>query len=157
MDATRADALNEVIRTIALRHRALAGYLLAPLGLHAGQEVVILALADGPCTQGKLAAASGCEPPTISGTVRKLAAAGLVERCPSPTDGRATLVALTPAGAEVLARIRCAWGKLAELTAAGLTEDEVGALLAGLRRIADNLVNSCGEGERCRPDRPAAS
>ncbi|PZS36659.1 MAG: hypothetical protein DLM59_00680 [Pseudonocardiales bacterium] len=36
----------------------------------------------------QLAVSSGCEPPAVTGSVRKLEAAGLVVRRPSPTDGR---------------------------------------------------------------------
>ena len=47
MDFEHADQLNEAIRAVAMRHRALAGALLAPLGLHPGQEILLLALERG--------------------------------------------------------------------------------------------------------------
>ncbi|MDP9461837.1 MAG: MarR family transcriptional regulator [Actinomycetota bacterium] len=89
MDLARADALNAAIRAIGMRHRALAATLLAPLGLYPGQEILLLDLdAHGPRTQVQLATASGCEPPTITGSVRKLEDAGLVVRSPRrPTAG----------------------------------------------------------------------
>lgn len=99
MEFEQADAINAAIRAIGMRHRALAAALLAPLGLHPGQEVLLLEIAaHGPCTQVQLATASGCEPPTITGSVRKLEDAGLVVRTPSPTDGRATIVDLSERG-----------------------------------------------------------
>ena len=45
MDFENADALDQAIRLLSLRHRARAGALLAPLGLHPGQEVLLLELA----------------------------------------------------------------------------------------------------------------
>jgi len=96
MNFDEADALNETIRAIGIRHRALAIAALAPLGIHPGHKLLLLELeSEGPRTQAQLAAASGYEPPTITLSVRQLETAGLVVRRPSPTDGRATIVELT--------------------------------------------------------------
>src|SRR5207237_2527445 len=99
MNFDQADALNEAIRAIGIRHRALCVAALAPFGIHPGHKLLLLELeAEGPRTQAELAAASGYEPPTITLSVRQLAAAGLVVRRPSPTDGRATSVDLSARG-----------------------------------------------------------
>ncbi|HYH24647.1 MAG TPA: MarR family winged helix-turn-helix transcriptional regulator [Blastococcus sp.] len=137
MEFEQADALNGAIRTIAMRHRALATVLLAPLGLHPGQEVILLELdARGPRTQGQLAVASGCEPPTITGSVRKLETAGLVVRTTSPTDGRVTIVDLSDRGRELLPALRSTWQELADRTAAGLSmpAEKFAAVLGELAR-----------------------
>ncbi len=141
MDFEQADALNTAIRAVGIRHRALAGALLAPLGLHPGQEVILLELAArGPCSQGHLAAASGCEPPTITGSVRKLEAAGLVLRRPSPKDGRVTIVELSERGQALLPDLRAAWQQLAELSVTGLTVTPVDQLSAALVDLAHSLT-----------------
>jgi DNA-binding MarR family transcriptional regulator len=44
--------------------------------------------------------------PGMTGIVDRLAAAGLVRRQPDPADGRAALVAITPAGHDYLMSIR---------------------------------------------------
>jgi DNA-binding MarR family transcriptional regulator len=44
--------------------------------------------------------------PGMTGIVDRLAAAGLVRRQPDPADGRAALVAITPAGHDYLLSIR---------------------------------------------------
>src|ERR1700719_5090124 len=99
MNFEQADALNEAIRAIGIRHRALAIAALAPLGIHPGHKLVLLELEnEGPRTQAQLAAASGYEPPTITMSVRQLEAAGLVVRRPSSTDRRATVVELSAQG-----------------------------------------------------------
>lgn len=117
MDFTRARQLNDAVRALAMRHRALAAELLAPLGLHPGQEALLLELhAHGPRTQVQLATASGCEPPTITGSVRKLESAGLVVRRPSDTDGRATIVELSERGRSIMPALEAAWVELAERT-----------------------------------------
>lgn len=140
MDFAEADALIQAIRTVAIRHRALAEKRLAPLGLHAGQEVILLELdTGGPRTQAQLATASGCEAPTITNSVRKLEAAGLVVRSPSPTDGRATIVDLTAQGRRLMPALRDTWCALAEETAATLSSTDPTTLTSALADLAAGL------------------
>ncbi len=80
-------------------HRARTGDRLAKLGLFAGQEQVVQALASaGTMTMGDLAALLRVRPPTASKTVTRLAALGFVERRAESGDGRVVRVQLTPAG-----------------------------------------------------------
>lgn len=80
-------------------HRARTGDRLAKLGLFAGQEQVVQALASaGTMTMGDLAALLRVRPPTASKTVTRLAALGIVERRAESGDGRVVRVQLTPAG-----------------------------------------------------------
>lgn len=141
MDFDQAHALNEAIRAIGIRHRALAGALLAPLGLHPGQEVLLLDLAEqGPRSQAQLAQASGCEPPTITHSVRKLEAAGLVVRRPSPTDGRVTLVELSSRGQQLVPGLKAAWQQLAERTVDQLPATPLDQLTSTLTDLARSLT-----------------
>ncbi len=140
MDFEDAAAVNTAIRTIGIRHRALADSLLAPLGLHTGQEVLLLELAArGPRSQAQLAQSSGCEPPTITGSVRKLEAAGLVIRRPSTADGRVTMVELSDAGHDLLPRLRAVWCQLADQTVLGLTATPLDQLTTTLADVAASL------------------
>lgn len=80
-------------------HRARTGDRLAKLGLFAGQEQVVQALATaGTMTMGDLAALLRVRPPTASKTVTRLAALGIVERRAESGDGRVVRVQLTEAG-----------------------------------------------------------
>lgn len=143
MNFEQADAVNRAIRSIGIRHRALAETVLAPLGLHTGQEVLLLELgARGPLSQGQLAVASGCEPPTITGSVRKLEAAGLVVRRPSTTDQRVTIVELSEPGRALLPRIEAAWLALAEQTSAMLGAAELDGLTDTLTALAASLSST---------------
>jgi DNA-binding MarR family transcriptional regulator len=152
VDFIQADLLNEAIRSIGIRHRALAGALLAPLGLYPGQEVLLLALdTHGPRTQGQLAAASGCEAPTITGSVRKLEAAGLVRRQDSPTDRRVSIVELTDRGRALTPALKDAWRQLAEQTVAGLTSTPLDRLSDVLTDLAHSLTAT---GDPARPPAP---
>ncbi len=139
MDFTRAKRVNDAVRSLAMRHRAAAAQVLAPLGLHPGQEVLLMELsAHGTRTQAQLALASGCEPPTITGSVRKLESAGLVVRRPSPTDGRATIVELSDRGRSLVPALEAAWCELAERTVAGLSTDP-DRFTASLREMTAGL------------------
>src|ERR1700694_4874103 len=126
MNFDKADELNETIRAIGIRHRAVAIAALAPLGIHPGHKLLLLELETaGPRTQAELAAASGYEPPTITLSVRQLEAAGLVVRRSSLTDGRATIVELSDQGRALLPEVKAAWRRVAEQTVRGLTSTSV--------------------------------
>lgn len=140
MNFDQADALNEAIRAIGIRHRELAIAALAPFGIHPGHKLLLLELeASGACTQAQLAASSGFEPPTITLSVRQLEETGLVTRRPSPTDGRATVVELTADGRALLPKVKAAWRRVAEQTVAGLTSISPGELTDILADLAASL------------------
>ena len=147
MDFDQADALNEAIRAIGIRHRELAIAALAPLGIHPGHKLVLLELATaGPRTQAQLAAASGYEPPTITLSVRQLEAAGLVVRSSSLTDGRATIVELSDQGRALLPRLKAAWRQVAGQTVAGLTSTSIDQLTSVLDDLAASLASTVAPG-----------
>lgn len=148
MDFTQADALNQAIRLLSLRHRARAAELLAPLGLHPGQEALLLELArTGPVIQAQLSESLGCEPPSVTLMTRKLEAAGHIRRKPSPTDKRASIVELTDRGRALADQVKQLWLGLAEETAAGLPAQTVAELPGILNTLTGNV------GTR-RPRRP---
>ena len=66
---------------------------------HMGAHYVLaLLLEKGPQRVGEIAQALGTDPSTVSRKVAALVDAGLVERRVDPDDGRAHLLAATPAG-----------------------------------------------------------
>lgn len=143
MNFEQADALNEVIRAVGVRHRALSIAALAPLGIHPGHKLVLFELdTAGPRTQAQLAAATGFEPPTITLSVRQLENLGLVARRPSPTDRRATLVELSDKGQALLPELRAAWCRVAEQTVAGFTTIPLDQLTDLLADLAASLETS---------------
>ena len=140
MNFEQADALNEAIRAVGVRHRALAIAALAPFGIHPGHKLLLFELdTAGPRTQAQLAAATGFEPPTVTLSVRQLEDAGLVIRRPSPTDRRATLVELSDKGRVLLPELKAAWCRLAEQTVAGFTSIPLGQLTDVLADLAASL------------------
>jgi DNA-binding MarR family transcriptional regulator len=90
---------------LAARVRALAGKLKRRLreqadvgDLTPSQTSAMIRLEkEGPLTLTALARAEGVRPQSMSATVAALLEAGHVVGAPHPTDGRQTLLALTPA------------------------------------------------------------
>jgi DNA-binding MarR family transcriptional regulator len=135
-----ADTINQGIRVLSLRSRARAAALLSDLGLHPGQEVMLLELSrNGPLHQAQLSDRLSCEPPSITLMARKLEAAGYISRRQSKTDKRAVLVELTPAGRDLIEPIRRRWRILAEETIANLEKDAIAALPIILSQIGQSL------------------
>ncbi|MGC5014345.1 MarR family winged helix-turn-helix transcriptional regulator [Streptosporangium sp. DT93] len=140
MDFEHADALNKAIRLLSLRHRARAASLLAPLGLHPGQEALLLELTrTGPMIQAQLSEALGCEPPSVTLMTRKLEAAGHIRRTPAPSDRRASVVELTDSGRALAERVKQLWCALAEETVGGLPAETVAALPGILTTLTANV------------------
>jgi DNA-binding MarR family transcriptional regulator len=140
VDWEYADAVNQGIRLLSLRHRARAAALLAPLGLHPGQEALLLELArTGPMIQAQLSEALGCEPPSVTLMTRKLETAGHIRRTPAPSDKRASLVELTDSGRALAEQVKQLWRTLAEETVAGLSAETVAELPGILNTLTGNV------------------
>jgi DNA-binding MarR family transcriptional regulator len=102
---TQADLavrLRLAIARTARRLRQEAGEELSP------SQTAALATIDrhGPLTPSELAARERIQRPTVTRVVARLEESGLVQRTRDPQDGRSSLVALSPAGRELLARGR---------------------------------------------------
>lgn len=140
MNFEQADAVNQAIRLLSLRHRARAAALLAPLGLHPGQEALLLELArTGPRIQAQLSEALGCEPPSVTLMARKLEATGHIRRTPAPSDRRATVVELTDRGRALADQVKQVWCALAEETVTGLPTETVAELPGILNTLTANV------------------
>ena len=70
------------------------------------------------------------------GAVRRLVAAGLVDRTVGPGDGRTRALALTDRGTAALGSVEAAFSVINEHIDAVLTGDEVGQVADALRRLS---------------------
>ncbi len=154
MDFEQADAVNQAIRLLSLRHRARAAALLAPLGLHPGQEALLLELArTGPSIQAKLSEALGIEPPSVTLMTRKLEASGHIRRTPAPSDKRAMTVELTDSGRALAEQVKELWCGLAEETVTGLSAKKVAELPGILATLTGNVDTRRRDHPARRPSR----
>lgn len=140
MNFKQAEALNGSIRLIAIKHRALAAAALAKLGMHPGHEAVLLALdSHGAQTQAELAHRAGCEPPSITGMVQRLQAAGYIDRSPAPGNARATIVELTEQGRAIMPELKALWVQVAAASIAAIPGPDLDVIAATLQALADSL------------------
>ena len=130
-------------------HRSRMGDKLGSLGLFAGQEQVLQALAaSGLMTMGELASILRVRPPTASKTVSRLAALGLVERRPEPDDARVVRVKLTEAGLAKAAAIEGLWDDVEAELLDGFDGKDRRRLRKLLRKVARNLAEAAGSDAR---------
>ena len=135
-----AEPLTNAIVRVARLQRMLAANLLRPLGLHLGQELVMMQLWDrGPQSQTDLVRTLDSDSATMTRTVRRLEHAGFVRSRPSPTDKRATIIEPTPASQAVRQEVERIWATLEAGATGGLTPDEQAEAIALLQRIEDGL------------------
>ncbi|HUA61291.1 MAG TPA: MarR family transcriptional regulator [Verrucomicrobiae bacterium] len=94
----------ELASALASEIRVIAGRLKRRLREHGGEHdltpsqisVVLRLEKDRPATVSTLARAEGVRPQSMSAVVAPLLEAGLLQGAPDPSDGRQTLMSLTP-------------------------------------------------------------
>ena len=103
------DGIFALVR-IVKNARGLLALKVAELGLHAGQDHLLMILLPGkPATVSHLAADLCVRPSTVSKMVDRMSAAGLVEKSENGSDARQTLIACTPAGDKIRECVRDVW------------------------------------------------
>ncbi|MEU9861131.1 MarR family winged helix-turn-helix transcriptional regulator [Streptomyces sp. NPDC047971] len=138
--------LSHAIFRLARLHRMFAGQLLRRIGLHPGQELVMMHLWElGPQRQADLVRLLDSDAATMTRTIQRLEQAGFVRRRPSPTDKRASLIEPTTASHALRREVEQSWSQLEDLVAAGLTSGERAAALSTLERLEQNLVRAAAE------------
>lgn len=90
----------------------------------------------------EIAEGLGLTPPTVSVGVRRLEEAGLLERHPDPTDGRAWQFDLTETGTALCERVRRYRQEKTQRLLAGLTPEEQTTLLLLLERALETAEES---------------
>jgi MarR family transcriptional regulator, organic hydroperoxide resistance regulator len=133
----------------AKAHRLRMSAELERLGLHVGQELLLLELCEraGPA-QTELASRLGVELPTVNRALQRLERAGLIERRRDPADARTSRVHLTDRGGRLCEAIRSAWGKVDAELRAGLSPADAEALRGLLSRLVGNLDTASNEEAR---------
>jgi DNA-binding MarR family transcriptional regulator len=94
----------------------------------------------GPVRLSSLARLTDLEAPLISREIRELVAAGYVDRDPDPTDGRAGIVALTPAGDAAYQAYRAATDAIVAETFTEWSAGDLRTLRILLERVATDFA-----------------
>ncbi len=98
---------------------------------------------EGPMRLGDLAAVEGIAPSTLTRLVTALEESGYVRRCADPSDARASMLAITPHGLEVLERIRSESTLVLAASLQLLTPEQRAALAAALP-VLEQLAEAPG-------------
>jgi DNA-binding MarR family transcriptional regulator len=145
MKDTIGKSLGVHILQLARLHRARTAELLKDLGLFPGQERVLQVLGSQQAmTMGDLAVTLRVRPPTISKTIGRLSAQGLVERRGSESDARVVHVGLTSTGLERAAMIGAIWERIEDELTEGLDGKDRRRLKKSLKKASKNLSQSLG-------------
>ena len=103
MSSRKSSTQTGLASMLAAEIRTVCGKLKRRLREHGGrndltpsQVSVLLRLKDDSATVSSLARAEGMRPQSMSAVVTPLREAGLVRGAPDPSDGRQTLMSLTP-------------------------------------------------------------
>ncbi len=144
--------VSHAISRVARLHRIAAGRLLRQMGLHPGQEFLMMHLWDsGAVRQSELIKAVGLDPSTVTKMLQRLEQSGHVRRRPDPCDRRASLVEATDASCGLLVEVRRAWSELELQTLDGLDDDERTELARLLGKVETALCAEVtrGGGAEC--------
>ena len=144
-----------------LRHQAPLGYLVHEVarlmkrrfeeearshGLTLAQWRALSQVATHDCiTQREIADSMDADPMTVSGILDRLEKRGLIERYADPSDSRAKLARLTPAGEDLFQTARNFGLAMYQSAIAGLSAAEREALQAGLEKMRANLSGQPAE------------
>jgi DNA-binding MarR family transcriptional regulator len=123
---TRVSALLNTEATAALRE----------VGITPRDHAVLATARGSEHTQTDLARLVGLDKTTLMVTLDELEGKGLAERRPLPTDRRARVIAVTPAGEDVLARSEDALNRSRTAVLELLPADERAAFMRALGRLA---------------------
>lgn len=131
-----APAITQAARSM----RTVLSRSLGDSGLYAGQDGVVLALAeeDG-LTPGQLAVKLGVKAPTMTRTIGRMEAQGFLERRADSSDGRLTKVHLTENGLKSVEMIGRSVAECGALAVHGLSDKEIRTLLKLLKTVESNL------------------
>jgi DNA-binding MarR family transcriptional regulator len=131
-----ASAVTQAARSL----RTVLSRRLSDAGLYAGQDGVILQLAEEEgLTPGQLAQRLGVKAPTMTRTIGRMEAQGFLERKSDGQDGRLTKIYLTANGKLSVERITQAIEDCGALATEGLSHKETRTLLKLLRMMEGNL------------------
>lgn len=152
--ARKAAVMNRLQSAARLSRTALAARLNGH-GFYAGQDQLMLALGqDDGQSPGELATRLGVRPPTITKTINRLTAQGVLEKRASTDDARQTHIHLTEVGRDAITAIEKAVKKTEKQAFRGIDKKEQKMLAKLLARIESNLAGHPAHDEDEIDDEP---
>ncbi|MFZ4236160.1 MarR family winged helix-turn-helix transcriptional regulator [Streptomyces murinus] len=144
--AATGGPVSHAIFRVARTHRMIAGQLLRRVGLHPGQELVMMQLWElGPQRQADLVRLLDSDAATMARTVRRLEQAGFVRRCPCADDKRAYLIEATTASHALREQVESLWRQLEDATLGNLSPTEQADVLHVLEALESRLTRAAAQ------------
>lgn len=141
--AAQAGPVSHAIFRVARLHRMIGGQLLRPLGLHLGQELIMMHLWErGPQRQTDLVDLLDSDAATMARSVKRLEKAGFVRRRPCPQDKRAIIIEPTSASQALRSQVEQIWSELEDATTSALTPHQHAEALRSLQLVEDALARA---------------
>jgi MarR family transcriptional regulator, organic hydroperoxide resistance regulator len=139
-DRSIEESAGFTLAKVCRAHRSNVGELLGEVGLHVGQEMVLIELwrEDG-LRGGELAWRLGVEPPTVTKMLRRLERCGHVSRRQDSEDARSFRVYLTEQGRSLEEPVMRRWERVEERVLAGMSAGERRTLHGLLTKVRANL------------------
>jgi MarR family transcriptional regulator, organic hydroperoxide resistance regulator len=135
------ETLGFLLAQVCRSHRNEVDLALSEVGLHVGQEMLLLHLwAEEGMTQSQLAERLMVEPPTVTKALHRLERGGVIERRQDAEDARVSRVYLTEHGRSLQQPVLDAWRTVEERTLRGLTIEEQIVLRRLLLQVRNNLA-----------------
>lgn len=124
-------------------HRTVTTTKISQIGLHAGQDLILLTLleTDGQ-SQNALVQELCANHSAIAKSVSRMQKSGIVRTEKSATDKRVTLVYLTPKGRKLAMQTRDIWNNVEDLAVKGLSTADQQAFLRMMQIVNRNFVVS---------------
>jgi DNA-binding MarR family transcriptional regulator len=148
--AAAVGPLGHALAQVAHLHRLELVSRLGELGLHPGQELIVVDLDANPgSTQAELVGRLGVEQATVAKALGRMERAGVIGRSRDDVDARVVRATLTPRGRALVGPVTELWAELDRTFAAGLTADEtthLADLLAKVRRTMTRSAREHGSG-----------
>lgn len=115
-------------------------------GVSHGMLPVLFALSGGAAmTQKALAEMASVEQPTMAATLSRMEREGLIVRRPDPADRRSQLVALTPAAAVKVRRVKRAVAAVNDVAFQGMSQKERTRFMTAMATMVASLEAHLGK------------
>jgi DNA-binding MarR family transcriptional regulator len=138
--------ISHAIFRVGRLHKMMAGNLLRRVGLHPGQELVMMYLWElGPQRQTDLIRLVDSDAATMTRTIRRLEQAGFVRRSPVTGDKRAFLIEPTAASRALRPQVEQIWTQLEQIAVGGVSEREQQTILRVLEGLEARLTRAATE------------
>jgi MarR family transcriptional regulator, organic hydroperoxide resistance regulator len=119
------ETVGYAIAQLCKAHRNSVAAGLSALGLHVGQEMILVQLwQEEGLAQSQLVERMCVEPPTLTKMLQRIEREGLVERRPDADDARVSRVYLTERGRSLREQVEAVWRSVELDTVKDMTSEE---------------------------------